>query len=264
MTDWLRLFPAADHRLQMNLRPGDARRFWAHSPEAETVLAERRRWLAEAPQRHLLILPEGVEAATEAAAFILAQIDLPGASPEHAAAELEPDWILLSGDATRFHPVIAGAVIFPSSWALEEKIGKPLHEVHAPVPGLQSSLGSQISTFLTRLAPGAAWERDNWGLSADPGLNHHPALSIRRLDASATLETTWLRLEQQFLTRLPQTGAILFGIRVTNHRLDHLAAVPALAPRLARALDTMSAEVAAYKGLTSGRGPLLAQIQACS
>ena len=262
MTDWLRLFPAADHRLQMNLRPGDARRYWAHSPEAETVLAERRRWLAEAPQRHLSVLLEGEAAVTEAVAYMLAQIDQPLTSSDHAAATLEPDWIVLSGDASRSHPVVGGAVTFPSSWALEEKIGKPLHEVHAPVPGLQSSLGGQISTFLTRLAPSAAWERDNWGLSADPGLNHHPALHIRRLDASATLETTWLRLEQQFLTRLPATGAILFGIRVTNHRLDHLAALPGVAPRLSRALETMSAEVAAYKGLTSARKPLITQIQA--
>jgi len=262
MTDWLRLFPAADHRLQMNLRPGDARRYWAHSPEAEAVLAERRRWLAEAPQRHLLILPEGEEAASEGTAFILAQLDLPSASPEHATTVLEPDWIVLSGDAARLHPVIGGAVIFPSSWALEQKIGKPLHEVHAPVPGLQSSLGSQISTFLTRLAPGAAWERDNWGLSADPALNHHPALNIRPIDATATLETIWLRLEQQFLTRLPATDAILFGIRVTSHRLDHLAALPGLAPRLARALDTMFVEVAAYKGLTAAREPLITGLQA--
>ncbi|MEZ5384070.1 MAG: DUF3445 domain-containing protein [Prosthecobacter sp.] len=263
MTDWLRLFPAADHRLQMNLRPGDARRYWAHSPEVTTVLAERRRWLTEAPERHLLVLPEGEAATAEAIAFMLSQIDLRASSPEQASAVLEPDWIVLSGDAARSHPVISGAVVFPSSWALNEKIGRPLHEVHAPVPGLQSALGDRISTFLSRLAPGAAWERDNWGLSADPGLNHHPALLIRRLDASATLETAWLRLEQQFLTRLPTTGGILFGIRVTNHRLDHLVPIPGLAPRLARALGSMSPEVAAYKGLTSARAPLVSQIQAC-
>lgn len=264
MIDWLRLFPDADHRLQMNLRPGDARRYWQQSEEAATVLAERRRWLAEAPQRHLLVLPEGEESVAEAVAFMLAQIDLPASSPEQAATELEPDWIVLSGEPARSHPVIGGAVIFPSSWAFEEKIGRPLHEVHAPVPGLQSSLGSQIHTFLSRLAPNAAWERDNWGISADPRLNHHPALPIRRLDASATLETTWLRLEQQFLTRLPVTNAILFGIRVTNHRLDHLSAVPGVAYRVARALKSMSAEVATYKGLASACAPLAAQLEAAN
>lgn len=176
--------------------------------------------------------------------------------------QLEPDWIVLSGDAARANPVIGGGVIFPSGWALEDKIGKPLHEVHAPVPGLQSSLGGQISTFLSRLAPGAAWERDNWGLSADPSLNHHPAIPIRRLDGGARLRSTWLRLEQQFLTRLLVTGAILFGIRVTNHRLDHLAAIPGLAARLARSLETMSAEIARYKGLDAARSALVAELGA--
>ncbi|HEY1048833.1 MAG TPA: heme-dependent oxidative N-demethylase subunit alpha family protein [Prosthecobacter sp.] len=258
MPDWFRLLPDAGHRLQMNLRPGDARAFWGPSPEVETVLAERRRWLAETPERYLCVLPEGEEAVCEAIGLMTPHPMTAG----EAAVALEPDWIVLSGDAGRAHPVMGGAVIFPSGWALEDKMGKPLHEVHAPVPGLQSKLGGQISTFLNRLAPGAAWERDNWGLSADPSLNHHPAVGVRRLDSGATLKTVWLRLEQQFLARLPVTGAILFGIRVTSHRLDHLAAIPGLAGRLARALETMAGDVARYKGLDTARGSLIAELRA--
>lgn len=258
MPDWFRLLPDASHRLQMNLRPGHACEFWGPSPEAEAVLAERRRWLAATPERYLCVLPEGDEAVREA-------IDLMAPRPmtaEEAATKLEPDWIVLSGDAELAHPVMGGAVIFPSGWALEDKIGRPLHEVHAPVPGLQSKLGGQISTFLSRLAAGAAWERDNWGLSADPSLNHHPAVGVRRLDGGATLKTAWLRLEQQFLTRLPVTGAILFGIRVTSHRLDQLAKIPGLAGRLAVALETMAGDVARYKGLDTARGSLIAELRA--
>ncbi|MBE2287105.1 MAG: DUF3445 domain-containing protein [Prosthecobacter sp.] len=264
MPDWLRLLPDSDHRLQMSLRPGDARRFWAHSADAAAVLAERARWMTETPDRYLRVLPEGEEAVTEAIAFMRAQQDRAACPPAQAAVELEPDWIVLAGDAERLYPVIGGAVIFPSRWALAEKIGRPLHEVHAPVPGLQSSLGTQISTFLQRLGPHAAWERENWGLSADPSLNHHPAITIRRLDADATLETTWLRLERQFLTRLPVTNALLFGIRVTNHRLDHLAALPAVATRLARALTTMADDVARYKGLHEARSSLISALESVS
>lgn len=256
--DWLRLFPEADHRLQMNLRPGDKVRFWAAGPDAEAVLAERRRWLATMEQRHLRVLPQGAEAAQEAVRFMTGQ----DATPHEAAATLEPDWMVLAGDAEHGHPLLGGAVIFPSGWALEEKLGRPLAEVHAPVPGLQTSLGTQIGTFLARLAPGAAWERDNWGLSADPSLNHHPALPVRRLDTNAALETTWLRLERQFLTRLPETGAILFGIRVSSHRLDELAQIPGLAARLARALETMSAQVSRYKGLDLAREALARELRA--
>ncbi|MFO1484990.1 MAG: DUF3445 domain-containing protein [Verrucomicrobiaceae bacterium] len=241
----------------MNLRRGDAAQFWQRSPEAETVLAERRHWLEETPTRYLRILPEGLDAVDEAITTIMSWLGRPVCNPEHAAIELEPDWIVLSGDAERSYPVVGGAVIFPSRWALEDKIGRPLHEVHAPVPGLQSSLGGQINTFLCRLEPGFAWERENWGLSADPTLNHHPAVPFRHLDASTTLATTWLRLEHQFLARLASTNAILFGIRVSNHRLDHLASLPEVASRLAHALATMSADIARYKGVHDARDVLV-------
>jgi hypothetical protein len=264
MPDWLRLLPDSDHRLQMALRPGDARRFWQNSENAATLLAERAHWLAGTPDRYLRVLPEGTAAVEEAIAFMRAQQDRPPCPPRQAAAEIEPDWIVLAADAERLHPVIGGAVVFPSRWALEEKIGRPLHEVHAPVPGLHSSLGTQIGTFLQRLAANAAWERENWGLSAEPTLNHHPAIAIRRLDGNATLDTTWLRLEHQFLTRLPATSALLFGIRVTNHRLDQLAALPAVAARLTRALGTMSDDVARYKGIHEARAPLISALESVS
>ena len=263
-TDWLRLFPDADYRLPMNLRPGDAARFWTPRADAAPVLAERRQWLQTHPQRHLQILPQGREATAEALEWLSAQtgLDLPD---ERAAAEkLEADFLVLGGDSEAIFPVWAGAVIFPSSWALEEKIGRPLAEVHAPVPGLESALGASIATFLGRIAPGAAWERENWGLSADPRLNQHPAIAIERLNAGAQLENTWLRLERQFLTRLPCTRALLFGIRVSNHRLDALAALPGVASRLARALETMPEPLAAYKGLDSARGGLVAALRAVS
>lgn len=260
MPDWKRLFPDSDHRLQMNLRPGDVLRYWAQSDDAGAVLRERRTWLAQTPERYVSVLPEGAAAVDEAIAFMLAQVSLPPAPPLQAAGELEPDWVILSGDAALSHPVIGGAVIFTSNWALEDKIGRPLHDVHAPVPGLQSSLGRQINTFLSRLQPGAAWERENWGLSAAPALNHHPAIARRRLDADATLDSTWLRLEEQFLTRLPASRAILFGIRVSNHRLDHLATQPGIAARLARALETMTEDVARYKGILPARDALVKQL----
>lgn len=258
--DWFRLFPDASHRLAMNLRPGDAAGYWRDSEEAEETLAERRRWLMEHPERYLRVLPEGREEVNEALAWIMKVLGRPESTPEHAAMTLEPDWLVLSGDAAHAHPVLGGAVVFPSGWSLEEKMGRPLHEVHAPVPGLQQALGASISTFLSRVAPLAAWERDNWGLAADPTLNHHPARALKRLDASSTLDSTWVRLERQFVTRLPVTQAILFGIRVSNHRLDHLAALPGLAPRLRMALETMDETLAGYKGIAAARKVLAAQL----
>ncbi len=258
---WLRLFPAADYRLPMNVRPGDAKRYWSASPDAAAVLMERRHWIDEAPQRHLLFLPGVEQEASEAVAWFSSLSGRTFADAREAAGALEPDWVLLSGGVDGDFRVLGGAVIFPSSWALEEKLGRPLAQVHDPVPGLAATLGSPIATFLTRIAPGAAWERENWGLSAAPTLNQHPSHQFARLSELATLDTTWLRLEQQFLTRLPATGAILFGIRVTNHRFDTLLGNhPSLAGRMIHALETMSDAMADYKGLVTARAALIHQL----
>ncbi len=259
---WLRLLPDADFRLPMNLRAGDAARYWSRSDAATTVLAERARWIAQAPQHHLLFLDQAGEAAREAVAWLGHVTGTTFADVQAAGGGVEPDWVLLSGDAERGFPVLGGAVVFPSGWGLEQKLGHPLSEVHGPVPGLEPAIGGSIATFLERLAPEAAWERDNWGLSADDSLNHHPAQSYPRMTTAATLGTIWMRLERQFLTRLPRTRTLLFGIRVTNHRLDHLVSeFPVLVPRLVRLLTTLPESMAAYKGLSDARGPLVEQLR---
>ena len=261
--DWLRLLPDSDFRLPMNIRPGDAAKFWAQSEDSALVLAERQRWLAEESDRYFLLLPEAAGPAAEATRWLARVTGRMFPAPLDAASGVEPDWVLLDGDAERGFPVTGGAVVFPSGWGLEEKIGHPLDAVHAPVPGLESALGPQIATFLGRNAPGAAWERVNWGLSTSPALNQHPSRDVRRLDESASLSGTWLRLEEQFLTRLPHTGAILFGIRVSSHRLNALLQTfPALGPRLERALRTMPGPLAEYKCLSRARAALLVHLDA--
>lgn len=296
LPDWRRLFPEADYRFQMSLRPGDEAGFWQAGPDAGTILRERRRWLEGKAERFAACLPEGASCVGEAiehlsryagngARALASELggDAPASAQGHDRAsagglaapvtasrlialgrQVEPDWVVLSPDAGRDFPIVGGVVVFPSSWALAEKLGRPLHEVHAPAPGLNAALGKSISTFLSRLQPGAAWERENWGLAADDALNHHPDVSHARLDGSARLHTTWLRLERQILLRLAGTGAILFGIRISNHRLDALAAIPGLAARLSRALMTMPEEIARYKGLTEARLPLAISLSAHS
>jgi len=59
---------------------------------------------------------------------------------------------------------------------------------------------------------------------------------------------------------VPQTGGVVFGIRLALHRLNHLAGDPALAAGLARALANMPEAPAAYKGLAAVRRPLLQKL----
>jgi hypothetical protein len=79
----------------------------------------------------------------------------------------EPDFVLLSvGDEGL--TVQGGVVCFPSSWALREKLGRTLDFTHSVVPDLNAQLAPRIHKALAQLRTGAAWERENWGLSRMP------------------------------------------------------------------------------------------------
>lgn len=257
-----RLFPTGEHRFQLALRRGDAAEFWADRDASGEVLAERRRWLAGEAATYVAVADD--EAVAEAIAYMADAAGLgtvPG-DAHAAAAMLEPDWVVLAGDEPAGFPVVGGAVLFPSAWSLPAKLGQPLGVVHDVVPGLQAKLGGAVHTFLARLRPGEAWERPNWGLAADAERNHHPSRPVPALSAEATPMTTWLRVESQFLTRLPRTGAVLFGIRLEVVRLDELARDADLARGLADTLATMDEAVARYKGLASARETLARQLRA--
>ncbi len=248
--DWGRLFPEADFRLSMGLRPGDAALFWHDWSEGGWLAAERRHWLTKSPELYAGCLPEGVNAAAEARGWMRSFSADPG-----------PDWVLMSADTETEPVVLAGEVVFPSLWSLPEKLGLPMSGVHEPVPGLHEKLGSGIHAFLSHLKSGAIWQRENWGLAADAELNHHPARALSKLTRDACPETSWIRLEHQSLTRLPGSGCILFGIRVTCHRLDEVAALPGMAARISHALMSMPEPLARYKGLLEARAALVAALR---
>lgn len=269
MSTWLRLFPDEDFRFRMSLRKGDAAAFFAQ-PENDAVLQRRRSQLTSHPTRYAAALPDAHSFLAEAIAIMgsasgaaIPVCDDPLALCIAGGMVIAPDWVILSADAGQNHPVLGGVVCFPSSWSLPEKIGLPLRAVHGPVPTVSESLGGAVDGFLSRLTANEAWSRENWGFSGDDELDHHPDRPRSALSKDACLRTTWLRLESQFFTRLPATGAILFGICVTTHRLDALVAEePGLAPRVARALATMPDEIAHYKGLSHCRAALLSELAA--
>jgi hypothetical protein len=280
-TDPLRSLTDGSFRFQMSLRPGEGSPFFAPTAHHSEVMAERRALLAHSPELYTAALPGTAPLLNETASLVqgwLAQTAIPPAprppaAPDGDVAHLvawcaetgrtwEPDWVILQRGDDAIYRLVAGVVCFPSGWALLDKLGRPLDEIHEPVPGLNASLGRQIHVFLERLKPGAVWWRDNWGLSADSALNHHPSLHLRPLTARARLTTTWLRYEEQILARLPGSPDVLFGIRVGRVRLAEILPFPEVTRRLTEALRTMPEDVAAYKGIAPARATLLSQLEA--
>lgn len=252
MSPLAELFPDGDYRFHLTLRRGEPRDFFRPRDPTGRVLAERARWLAADPGRYSALETEGGAAWAEFTALC----DEWGLGPEKGAATvqslgaaLEPDFLLLTPDATGAFRLRGGALCFPTGWALEEKLGHTLDFIHGVVPGLNAALASPIQQFLTRLKPGVAFHRDNWGLAATEELNLHPARGLPPPDMPTAPDRLWLRVEHQALVALPRSRGVVFGLRIALHRLDAVIRDPLAAAGLRRALMTMSPEVAAYKRL---------------
>lgn len=274
------LFPDSDFRFHLTLRRGEPGEFFKTRDQSGVLLAERAKWLADHPARYAALLPGGEPLLAEVAELGAKDWGLPQTTTVHAlGAVLEPDFLLLSPDAggqgapraafrarsarttscdeTDAAPdafrLRGGSLCFPTGWALEEKLGHTLDFIHGVVPGLNPALASPIQQFLTKLKPGVAFLRDNWGIVASEELNLHPARAIPPPALPIALDRLWLRVEYQALVALPRTGGVLFGIRIALHRLDGVVLDPAVSAGLRRALVSMPAEVAAYKRLDAVR-----------
>ncbi|MBL9137468.1 MAG: DUF3445 domain-containing protein [Verrucomicrobiales bacterium] len=272
------IFAPTDYQHRLRLARGEVRAFFGHWHDDPSLLAERRRWLTCHPDRHAVALPESLPVLRETAQWFheleLGDLPDPGAEAASLCAAIggmvEPDLLWLvkpaAAAASPTSPpparMIAGAVAGPSSWAPEEKLGHDLQFIHGVVPELNRELAHAIDGFMARLRPGVAWLRANWGLSASPEYNQHPSRAVPRLQPPLSVESTWVRIEHQALTLLPESGAILFGIRIENRRLSEMMRDARVGAGLAQALRTMPEPMARYKGIAPVRQNLLELLRA--
>jgi hypothetical protein len=186
------------------------------------------------------------------------------ASPPRDPLELEDLCIVQNDDNA---PVLTAAVLcFPSRWRLAEKIGRPLAEVHGPVPLYAEHLARPVDRFMRHVKPGHIAARLNWSVLDDATLfqpggkwreAHNPAVT-----AANAGETLSLRVERQTLRRLPRTDAVLFGIRVHVYPLACAIAACSTAARLAETVRALPEATLRYKSLLPIRDALLGWLDA--
>jgi hypothetical protein len=192
---------------------------------------------------------------------------LPREPLDWAGRQVVEDLIVLSGDATAGFPVIAGQLCFPNDWALPDKMGLPVVDVHEPVPGFARQAGAATLRLLARLRPGRPVVRANWALRATGALDLSPRagpVPVDGVDAGNAGEALWMRVERQTLSRLPATGAILFTIHTRSRPLAEVAGDPERAARLLGAVRSMPDAMARYKGVAPVRAALEAYLEAAA
>ncbi|WP_353644771.1 DUF3445 domain-containing protein [Mesorhizobium sp. WSM2239] len=274
--------------------------------DLDMYLAEKRRLYATAPDKVFVEEPDTREAQREVLDLIEAHLarhhpellERPRASagsnsaeiggeaqnrddeqkpPLMAASLLVQEDLVLMRKGENGWRLAAGSLCFPSSWSLGEKFGRPLHEIHTPVPGFGS--GTRNADLISRMfdsLQGQAVLRWNWSLQAgnelylpfshqervDRGTNRPSKFSTDEIAAQA-----FIRVERQTLRKLPVSGDILFTIRI---HLDPLATIEkhpkraSLALSFADQLAGLDEAQLDYKGLAADRDRLVAVLRGIS
>ncbi len=164
--------------------------------------------------------------------------------------------------------LVAGSVAFPSSWSLTEKFGRRLEEIHAPVPGFGA--GTRNAAIISRVFDSLQTQlpvwRMNWSVYSDSELFHDNRLAehLKKRDFEAGI---FLRVEYQTLRRLPESGDILFTIRIHVDPFSMLEQHPErqrICENFIGMLQSLDKDQLAYKGLAGQKDMLVARLRALS
>lgn len=218
---------------------------WLLADDARDMeLALKRRLHAERRDAVFRCLPTADDAAGELLGAVTRWLDDrglaydapdPGEHPLAAAGQLVQDDLCLMVRRDGDWHFDGGSVSFPSVWRMPERIGQPTMALHERVPHYDT-LTDRVDRFFDRLQPGKVVWRRNWSLKPYPHL--HVATSKTELPAGGHHVAPdgspyWIRTERQTLQRLPETGAIVFVIRVQVARAGVLRQRPDVARSLA-------------------------------
>ncbi len=176
-----------------------------------------------------------------------------------AASLVQDDLLILSRKEGGWH-LTAASLSFPSSWSLGEKIGKPLGDIHGPVPGFaRSTRNAQlIGRIFDNLQVAAPVKRMNWSINPTDELflpepkSGHPGQSFKP-------EDSFIRVERQTLRKLAETGAILFTIRIYIDPIAEVMTSPGagvFAGSFADQIEGLGSAQVAYKGLSGKQAAL--------
>ena len=228
---------------------------------AETGTEEAQREVADLIGAHLcnrgIVIPSTASARTD-------DDTLP--TLHRAALQVQEDLVLMRKGADGWR-LAAASLCFPSSWSLHEKYGRPMHQIHAPVPGFLkgSRNAGLIERMFDNLRPDMPVMRWNWSVYGDDRLFHPDGHEVGpgRFGSGPVADNVYLRLERQTLSKLPASGDILFTVRIYVDPLERLERHPegtTLAAAIADQVKALSPAERAYKGLAKEQNRLLARL----
>ncbi|TFY60904.1 hypothetical protein EVJ58_g4856 [Rhodofomes roseus] len=145
------------------------------------------------------------------------------------------------------------------SYLLSEKIGQPIHQLHAQIPHFNKMLTS-VERTMVRFAPDRPFERCSWWIADDRELFWHNIIS-NDVREDMHPKDLFLRFDHQTFRKLPKTKGIMFGVHPVLKRMQDLADNP-LVPALLAKIHTDSDEtLMKYKSVAKYQHKLIPYLQ---
>ena len=155
----------------------------------------------------------------------------------------------------------AASLCAPSNWSLQEKFKSSLIGLHVHVPTYEKKIGSRVNNLFNNLPMERIFQRFNWSVYEDSKL-FQPARSKSRIERSKTItednagDRLFIRVERQTIRRLPETGAIVFTIRVHVNPLLSIKKDLSLLTDFNQALENLNTDMKRYKSIDQIEMPL--------
>lgn len=253
--------------VSMGLRSMDQDKWIEIDADFESEIAAKRRLLENNRKQVFAALPAGTSGSAELLAKLVEY--LPQRFPDRFLEAVEVDGslhpleaasLLVQEDLAIMSPedgqwlLTAASICFPSRWDLASKVGASMHGIHEPVPHYEERIGAAADAVFNKLTPDRPVWRLNWTVLDSPDL-FQPAATGRKARRYPQLspeefgEVMYFRTERQTLSKLPQSGDIVFTIRTYRHSLNSLdRRYPEFREHLGQTLVTTSGQTRQYKG----------------
>ena len=183
---------------------------------------------------------------------------------------VEEDFVLFDAEDGR-DIVIAASNAYTSSGRIVSCVGRDMHFAHEPVLGLNEVLAARIDRVIGNVQAGKPVVRYNWFVTPVasrlyPDEHSQAAAAAAVVQALAADHSRaggllWLRVERQSFVRLPETGALAFGIHTYSDPLSVIAEDTDSLVSLHRLLGAYSEGRLAYGGMLATRTPILRWIE---
>jgi Haem-dependent oxidative N-demethylase, alpha subunit-like len=248
--DWI--FPACDlnrfHRHKIGLHDSQQAECTAESSGSEDTQHEFHDFLLQ----HLLVnkklgYAKSGDLLTHKQAGLTWQIQQ--RNLWQASLWIPEDICLLEASGDRY-VMTAASVCSPSNWVLREKIGQTVDFIHEPVPDYDKVLSQRVNRFLSGLGTERVMLRYNWSIQAGNELFWRDDLKENITAVEIDNPNAYWRIERQTFIRLPDSGAIVFGIRLFLHSFAKLQLQSGFNESVTKLVSQLPEKQRVYKGLT--------------